>query len=169
MADPYVGEIRLFSGNFAPAGWAFCDGQLIPISQNTALFSLLGTNYGGDGRSNFALPNFQARVPIHQGQGPGLSPYEVGQVGGSPIATLLITQLTPHAHQIGATSAAATTGSSSGGPALADASASAYGAPVNMGQMGSQIVGGGQAHENDQPYLGISFIIALQGVFPARN
>jgi microcystin-dependent protein len=169
MADPFLGEIRMFSGNFAPRGWAFCNGQVLAISQATALFSLLGTQYGGNGQTTFALPNFQARVPIHQGQGPGLSPYEVGQAGGSPTETLTVSQLPPHAHPIGTTTAAATTGSSAGGPALAAASTNAYGAPVNMGQMGSQIVGGNQPHANTQPYLGINFIIALQGIFPARN
>ena len=169
MADPFLGEIRMFSGNFAPHGWAFCNGQVIAISQATALFSLLGTQYGGNGQTTFALPNFQARVPIHQGRGVGLSPYVIGQVGGLPVETLTVQQLPPHAHPIGTTTAAATTGSSAGGPALAAASTSVYGAPVNMGQMGSQIVGGNQPHLNTQPYLGINFIIALQGIFPARN
>jgi microcystin-dependent protein len=169
MAESFLGEIRMFSGNFAPEGWTFCNGQLMAISQATALFSLLGTNYGGDGRTTFGLPNFQARVPINQGQGRGLSPYVVGQAGGSPTATVAISQMPAHAHPIGTTTAAATTGSSAGSPALAGASTPAYGAAVNMGLMGSQIVGATQAHPNVQPFLGINFIIALQGIFPARN
>jgi len=169
MATPFLGEIKLFCGNFAPRGWALCDGQLMAISQATALFSLLGTQYGGDGQSNFALPNFQDRVPIHQGQGPGLSDYFIGQTGGSATETLTISQLPPHVHPIGTTSAAATTGSSTGGPALAVASTGVYGTAVNMAHMGSQLIGLGQPHSNAQPYLGLNFIIALQGIFPSQN
>jgi microcystin-dependent protein len=169
MAEPFLGEIRMFSGTFAPRGWAFCNGQVMAIAQATALFSLLGTSYGGDGRVTFALPNLQARVPTHQGQGRGLSAYNVGQSGGSPTATVAISQMPAHAHPIATTTAAATTGSSTGGPALAGASTPAYGAAVNMGLMGSQIVGANQPHDNVQPFLGINFIIALQGIFPARN
>src|SRR5437879_12358269 len=101
MSDPFVAEIRMFAGNFAPKGWAFCDGQLLPISQNTALFSLVGTFYGGDGKSNFALPNLQGAVPIHQGQGPGLSEYFLGQEGGSDTVTLLQTELALHGPELG--------------------------------------------------------------------
>jgi microcystin-dependent protein len=169
MSDAFLGEIRLFSGNFAPHGWAFCTGQLMPISQATALFSLLGTQYGGDGETNFALPDFQDRVPIHQGQGPGLSNYVVGQSDGASTVTLLVSQLPTHVHPIGTTSAAATTGASAGGPALAVASTEAYGVPANMAHMDSQLVGGGQPHSNVQPYLALSFIIALQGIFPPRS
>jgi len=169
MSQPFLGEIRLFCGNFAPKGWAFCDGQLLPISQSTALFSLLGTNYGGDGQTNFALPNFQGRVPMHYSQGPGLSDYVIGQAGGSASETVTISQLPAHVHPIATTSAVATTGLSTGGPALAVASTDVYGAAVNMAHMGSQLVGGGQLHSNAQPYLGLNFIIALQGIFPARN
>jgi microcystin-dependent protein len=169
MSQPFLGEIRLFCGNFAPRGWALCDGQLMAISQATALFSLLGTTYGGNGTTNFALPNFQDRVPMHWGQGPGLSDYVLGQADGSATETLTIAQLPAHVHPIGTTSAAATTGTSTGGPALAVASTGVYGSPVNMAPMGSQLVGLGQPHDNVQPYLGLSFIIALQGIFPSRN
>lgn len=169
MSTPFLGEIKLFSGNFAPKGWAFCDGQLLPISQSTALFSLLGTTYGGNGQTDFALPNFQGRVPIHWGQGPGLSDYPIGQAGGSATETVTISQLPAHVHPIATTSAAATTGTSTGGPALAVASTDVYGTAVNMANMGSQLVGGGQPHSNAQPYLGLSFIIALFGIYPSRN
>jgi len=169
MSEPFLAEIRLFAGNFPPRGWAFCDGQVLPISQNTALFSLLGTQYGGNGTSNFALPNFQDRVPVHQGEGAGLSSYVVGQNGGSATVTLTASQMPAHVHPIGATSAAATTAAPNATTSLAAATGSLYGAPVNMAPMGSQLVGGGQPHDNVQPYLGLSFIIALQGIFPARN
>jgi microcystin-dependent protein len=169
MSQPFLGEIRLFCGNFAPRGWALCDGQLMAISQATALFSLLGTTYGGNGTTDFALPNFQDRVPMHYGQGPGLSDYFIGQAGGSANETVTISQLPAHVHPIGTTPDPATTGTSTGGPALAVASTGVYGAAVNMAHMGSQLVGLGQPHSNAQPYLGLNFIIALQGIFPARN
>ncbi|HEY0801711.1 MAG TPA: tail fiber protein [Steroidobacteraceae bacterium] len=169
MAEPFLGEIRLFAGNFAPRGWAFCAGQLLPIAQNTALFSLIGTNYGGDGRTTFQLPNFQGCVAVHQGNGPGLSPYVIGQTGGSATEELTTAQLPTHVHPIGASSSPATTGAPGAGVALAVASANVYGAPVNVAPMASQQVGGGQPHNNAQPYLALSYIIALQGIFPSRN
>ena len=169
MADPFIGEIRLFAGNFAPRFWAFCDGQILPISQNTALFSLLGTIYGGDGRTTFALPDFRDRVPMHHGQGPGLSLRDIGESGGSAQVTLLAAEMPAHTHTIGTTSSSATAGTASGSAALGISAKNAYGAVQNMAPMASEAAGGGQSHENHQPYLGLSFIIALQGVFPPRS
>jgi microcystin-dependent protein len=169
MATPFLAEIRLFAGNFAPVGWFLCQGQLLPINQYTALFSLLGTQYGGNGINNFALPNFSGNVPIHQGQGPGLSSYFVGQTGGENAVTLATTQLPAHTHPIGASSASATTNIPAAGTTLGVASTNAYGIPINLAPMASQLVGGGQAHENRQPFLALSFIIAYAGIFPSRN
>jgi len=169
MANPFLGEIRLFAGNFAPTGWFFCEGQLLPIEQYTALFSLLGTQYGGNGTSNFALPNYSGNVPVHQGQGPGLSLYDIGQTGGTNQVTLLTTQLPAHTHPIGVSSTSATTNIPAPGTTLGVASTNAYGVPINLSPMASQLVGGGEPHENRQPFLALSFIIAFQGVFPSRN
>jgi len=170
MANPFLAEVRLFAGNFAPRGWALCNGQILPISQYTALFSLLGTTYGGNGTTNFALPNFQGNAPVHWGQGPGLSPYNEGQTGGSVSVPLNnVNQLPNHTHTIHASTAPATTGAASPTTSLAAASADVYGAPVNMAPMASQVVGGNLPHENRQPFLVLTFIIALQGIFPARN
>jgi microcystin-dependent protein len=170
MSTPFLGEVRLFAGNFAPRGWFLCNGQILPISQYTALFSLLGTQYGGNGSTDFALPNFQDSVPVHQGQGPGLSPYVVGQTGGSASVTLNnVIQLPIHTHTIHASTAPATTGAASPTTSLAFASTNVYGAPVNMAPMWSQVVGGNLPHENRQPFLPLTFIIAYQGIFPARN
>jgi len=168
MSDPFVAEIRLFAGNFAPKGWAVCDGQLLPIAQNTALFSLLGTTYGGNGTSNFALPDFRDRVPMHAGQGPGLSAHVLGEAGGAATVTLATAQLPAHSHTLGASSQQATTGTASTNVALGVATANLYGAPVNLAPMAAP-TGPGGAHENRQPFLGLTFIIALQGVFPARS
>ena len=170
--DPFVGEIRMFGGNFAPTGWAFCNGQLLPIAQNTALFSLLGTMYGGDGRTTFGLPNLQARSPIHQGQGPGLTPRNVGEIGGSAQVTLTADQVPTHHHALQAASAAGT-GTRGGTVGLAPASAGViYRAPTQQVNMGTSTIGysgGSAAHNNQQPYLALSFIIALQGIFPPRG
>lgn len=171
MADPFVAEIRIFPFNFAPRGWAFCDGQLIPISQNTALFSLLGTTYGGDGRSTFALPDLQGRSPMHPGQGPGLSPRYLGDSGGSETVTLTESQIPSHTHALRAVSTNATTGTPGATVALAKtASALVYRSatnPVKTAAMAS--AGGGQPHNNRQPYLVANFVIALQGVYPPRT
>jgi microcystin-dependent protein len=169
MANPFLAEIRIFSGNFPPFGWAFCDGQLLSISQHTALFSLLGTTYGGDGRSTFALPNLQGTVPMNAGQGPGLSPHVLGETGGTTQVTLLTSQMPAHQHPIGATGATATTGTPSTTVALAATSAAVYGSPTDLALMASQSVGSNQSHDNMQPYLALTFIIALNGIFPARN
>lgn len=157
MADPFVGEIRMFAGSFAPNGWAFCGGQLMAISQNTALFSLLGTYYGGDGKSTFALPDLRDRVPIHQGQGPGLTQRNLGEQGGSPTVTLSGAELPTHAHPV--STAAATTNQAAGGVPAAG------GHYVGVGTPGNAPL----PHDNRSPYLGLSFIIALQGVFPPRS
>jgi microcystin-dependent protein len=172
MADPFVAEIRIFPFNFAPRGWAWCDGQLLPISQNTALFSLLGTTYGGDGKSNFALPGLQGRAPMHPGQGPGLSLHDLGETGGSETVTLLVSELPSHAHALRANvldvgdtnvvSAAASFAQSSGGTLYQAA------ANTTLADQALTPVGGDQPHNNLQPYLTLYFCIALQGVFPPR-
>jgi microcystin-dependent protein len=157
VAEPFVGEIRLFAGNFAPTGWAFCDGQVLSISQNTALFSLLGTNYGGDGFSTFALPDLQARAPISAGTGPGLTPRSVGESGGVDAVALAGSQLPVHAHP--ASSHRGTTSVAAGGIPAAHGRYAAV----------AEALTAGAAHNNRPPYLGLSFIIALQGIFPSRS
>jgi len=170
MADPFVAEIRIFPFNFPPKGWAFCDGQLLPISQNTALFSLLGTTYGGNGKSNFALPDLQGRVPLHPGQGPGLSLYDLGQSGGSETITLLETEMPAHAHQAMAIGAFADQPAPSGKTWGRTAANPYIGA--STGQMSPSalaLTGGSLPHNNMQTYLTLNFCIALQGVFPPRT
>ncbi len=172
MADPFVAEIRIFPFNFAPRGWAWCDGQLLPLSQNTALFSLLGTTYGGDGKSNFALPDLQGRAPMHPGQGPGLSLHDLGETGGSETVTLLESEIPLHNHQLMAaglnsqaiTPAGAVTGRGNPTPIYATG-----GALVAMGPNVVAPAGGDQPHNNLMPYLTFYFNIALQGVFPPRG
>jgi microcystin-dependent protein len=172
MADPFVAEIRMFGFNFAPRGWATCDGQVLPISQNTALFSLLGTTYGGNGTTNFSLPNLQSSFPIGFGQGPGLSDRSLGERAGSAAVTLLATQMPTHGHGVKATGSA-TTGSPAGAALASTATgASAYRIPGAMATMAPDalgVAGASQPHENRQPYLGMLFCIALQGVFPPRS
>ena len=168
MADQFVGEVRLFSGNFAPNGWAFCNGQLLPISQNTALFSLLGTNYGGDGRSTFALPNLQGAFAMHAGSGagPGLTPRSVGEAGGSETVALAAAQLPKHGHAMEAAPGATTSlAPTSNGSALYRAPDAVY---LNTAPSDLAASGGGAAHDNLPPYLAVAFIIALQGIFPPR-
>ena len=174
MADQFVAEIRIFAGNFAPTGWALCDGQLLPISQNTALFSLLGTTYGGDGRSTFALPNLQGSAPMHPGQSPGLTDRFLGEQGGEQNVTLLSTEMPAHTH--------AARGSSTGGtqtvPTNVLWASSAVGrtpppmyassSNVQMNALSTSVAGGNLPHNNMSPYLCLTFIIALQGIFPAR-
>ena len=175
MQDPWLGEIALVAFNFAPVGWAMCNGQLLSIAQNTALFSLLGTTYGGDGINNFALPNLQSRVPLHFGQGAGLSPYVLGQVVGAEGVNLQIPQMPPHSHSYSPQASTAGGGSLSPAGALWAASANAdaiYQKGASNTTMGAQSIGntgGGQPHENRQPLLALNYIIALQGVFPSRN
>ena len=175
MADPFVAEIRIFPFNFAPKGWAFCNGQLLPISQNTALFSLLGTFYGGDGKSNFALPNLQGAAPIQQGQGAGLSEYFLGQTNGSDFVTLLQSEMPLHQHVLEADGFDAGDGRTPGpGFSLAktlpgNAYQSATTPLVHMNFQTLAITGGSLPHNNMMPYLTLNFCIALQGVFPPRT
>jgi len=175
MANPFVAEIRIFPFNFAPKGWAFCDGQLLPISQNTALFSLLGTTYGGDGKSNFALPNMQGNAPMHPGQGPGLSLHDLGETGGSETVTLLESEIPSHSHPLQASGADSLTRITAGQLPATAIGLGLYGpTPANGGFValsGNAVApaGGDQPHNNMQPYLTLSFCIALQGVYPPRS
>jgi microcystin-dependent protein len=170
MAAPFVAEIRMFACNFAPTGWAQCNGQLLPISQNTALFSLLGTFYGGDGKSTFALPNLQGSVPIHEGAGAGLSQYFLGQSGGAQFVTLLGTEIPLHTHSI-STSSEDGDSTSPQGKSFGRGS-NIYANAANLQQMSNAplpIAGGSLPHNNMMPYLTVNFCIAMQGVFPPRN
>jgi microcystin-dependent protein len=171
--DPFVAEIRIFPFNFAPKGWAFCDGQILPLSQNTALFSLLGTTYGGDGKSNFALPDMQGNAPMHPGQGPGLSLHDLGESGGSDTVTLLESEMPAHSHNWMTSNQDGTDQSpvnemfagGVGGIAM-------YAAPASITQLAPNALppaGGNQPHNNLMPYLTLTFCIALQGVFPPRT
>ncbi|HVT12560.1 MAG TPA: tail fiber protein [Fimbriimonadaceae bacterium] len=169
MADPFIGEVKLVPYNFAPVGWAICAGQLLPISQNTALFSLIGTYYGGDGRSTFALPDLRGRVAVHSGQGPGLSPYTIGQTGGVEGVSLGTPQLPPHGHSV-AVSSTLGNHSDPAGEHLGTSPMGlgfVYGVSPNATMPDPTTVsGGGQPHENRQPHLAMYYIIALEGVFP---
>ena len=172
--DPFVAEIRIFPFNFAPKGWAFCNGQLLPISQNTALFSLLGTTYGGDGKSTFALPNLQGNTPMHPGQGPGLSLHDLGETGGSPTVTLLESEIPAHTHTVQAQVPPGDTNIPTDHAIARTNGASPYippaGAPlVAMAAQALPPAGGGLAHNNMQPYLTLHFCIAMQGIFPPRS
>jgi len=173
MADPYVGEIRMFAGNFAPRGWALCDGQLLAINQNDALFALFGTYYGGDGRTTFGLPDLRGRLPIHQGQGPGLTRRNIGSKSGGETVTVTGNQMPEHSHAIASTDAADR--GDPGGKLLGDTGttpiyADAAGSSVSMdASAASRNVGGGQPHTNLMPFLCINFIVSLVGVFPSRN
>ena len=174
MADPFVAEIRIFPFNFAPRGWAWCDGQLLPLSQNTALFSLLGTVYGGDGKSNFALPDLQGRVPMHWGNSAsGAGNYVLGEVGGVQSTTLTSQQLPAHTHGLNASSAAANSLSPAGTfMAAVDGHEPVYAQGASNAQMapGSiAVAGNSQPVSLLQPYLTVTFIIALNGIFPSRN
>ena len=180
MAEPYIGQITLFAGNFAPRGWAFCQGQILSIAQNTALFSILGTTYGGNGQTTFALPDLRGRTPIGQGQGPGLPSVTLGEMAGSPTQTLTISQIPAHTHagqvQISASNAAGTTTTPEGNYQAASSTRdSLYAAAANttMNSNAAQVtigaVGGNQPHDNMQPYLGLNYIIALQGLYPPRD
>jgi microcystin-dependent protein len=167
VSNPFIGSIILFGGNFAPRGWAFCNGQVLAIAQNQALFSLLGTTYGGDGNTTFALPDLRGRVPVHPGQGPGLSQYDLGQVGGTETVTLLVSELPQHTHRQPATNGEQTTNRPDGalpgrGGVYGEDSDGSMLAPTTP-------VGGSQPHNNTQPYLGLNYIIALEGIYPSRN
>ena len=176
--DPFIGEIRMFCGNFAPSGWAQCDGQLLPIQQYTALFSILGTQFGGDGIRTFGLPDLRGRVPIHQGQGPGLSPYTIGQAGGNENVTLVQNQMPQHNHLITCDNGGGgknTPGGNLLGSVNVSATEKFYSAATvgpstaQMNQGAITIAGGNQPHENRQPHLCVNFIIALNGIFPSRS
>lgn len=171
MSDPFVAEIKIFAGNFAPRGWAFCNGQLLPIAQNTALFSLIGTTYGGDGRTTTALPNLQDRVPMHPGRGPGLTSRTLGQKGGANTITLSQSNLASHTHEMRGTSDApnvsAPTGARLAAAPMYEAGDS--GGLANLASTALSAVGGGQSHNNKQPYLAMYFIIALTGTYPSRS
>jgi microcystin-dependent protein len=173
--DPFIGEIALVPYNFPPRGWAFCDGQIMSIAQNTALFSLLGTTYGGNGQTTFALPDLRGRVPIHVGggQGPGLSAYVLGEVGGAESVTLLMAQMPAHGHAVNASTANGTSDNpnnaimaknASGVPQYGMAAPNAIMAPAAIAP-----AGGNQPHENRPPFTGLNYIIALEGIFPSRN
>jgi microcystin-dependent protein len=174
--EAMIGEIRMFAGNFAPRGWALCDGQLLPIAQNQALFSILGTTYGGNGITTFALPDLRGRVPLHAGTGPGLSSKTLGQSGGTETVTLTTAQMPAHTHsaQINADSTVAATDNPANAlPARNAASTPQYGTSDNTTLSGNALIispaGGGQAHPNMQPYTTVNYIIALTGVYPSRN
>ncbi len=172
MSDPFVAEIRMFAGNFAPTGWALCNGQLLPLSQNTALFSLLGTTYGGDGKSTFALPNLQDSAPMQPGQGAGLSLYDLGQQGGTPNVTLLLSELPLHNHIANAKTSLGNSQTPADQTWAGSNNAKQY---VNtapntaMSPLALSLTGGNLPHNNLAPYLVVTFIIALQGVFPPRS
>lgn len=180
MAEPFIGQIMLVGFNFEPRGWAFCNGQLLSISQNTALFSLLGTTYGGNGQTTFALPDLRGRAAVGFGQGPGLSNYDLGEVTGSETVTLTVGQMPAHSHLVGANAANATVASPSGADlaktvdSTGRTSFNTYStppmtAPVTLDPATIQQSGGSQPHSNIQPVLGLNYIIALQGIFPSRN
>ncbi len=174
MAEPFVGQIIMTGFNFAPRGYATCDGQIIPIAQNTALFSLLGTTYGGNGQTTFGLPDFRGRLPLHQGQGPGLTPRTMGESAGSESVTLIQTQMPAHVHPMmafqGQGDAPLPEGNLIAGSNQTGTSIFTNVAPnTAMSPMSVGTAGGSQPHQNMQPFLVISFSIALQGIFPSRN
>lgn len=172
MSDPYLGEIRMFGGNFAPVGWAMCQGQLLPISENDALYSLLGTTYGGDGVSTFGVPDLRGRAPLHQGTRPGQQTYVLGQLDGAENVTLGPNHLPSHTHSVTGTTETGNSpnvnnmvyGQSTQIKVYTQGTASRYFAPVTV-----STVGGGQPHDNMQPYLVVNFIIALAGIYPSQN
>jgi microcystin-dependent protein len=167
--EPFIGQIQLFAFGWAPRGWALCAGQLLQISTNTALFSLLGTTYGGDGRVTFGLPDLRGRVPLGQGQGPGLGNYDLGQVGGSETVTLSVAQMPTHNHAMAGSGSATSKSPANLVPAF-NSAASAYGAPDGTQMAGAfaQNQGGSQPHDNRQPYLTMSYCIATEGIYPSR-
>lgn len=172
MSEPFVGEIRMFAGNFAPRGWAFCDGQLLAVSQNDALFSLLGTIYGGDGRTTFGLPDMRGRIPIHAGTGPGLSPRRLGAKGGDEKVTLTVNQLPNHTHPMQASTDLAQVSTPQGRVRGRGTGADAYrgGAPSDpMASQSITSVGGSRSHTNLMPFLCVNFIISLVGIYPSRH
>ncbi|REJ76580.1 MAG: phage tail protein [Acidobacteria bacterium] len=178
MSEPFLAEIRIVGFNFAPRGWAFCDGQILPINQNQSLYSLLGTTYGGDGRTSFALPDLRGRTPIHVGASNGGAHHVEGQKGGEETHTLSAAEMPQHTHQMAATSDTASANTPQGNRPAATTAAvgnlyrtatSGSGLDVTLAAGAVTNVGGGQAHDNMQPYLVLNFCIALQGLFPSRN
>ncbi len=177
MSEPFLGEIRIFGGNFAPLGWALCDGSLLQVTQYSALFSVLGTIYGGNGQTTFALPDLRGRVVMSFGQGPGLSLYQQGQSGGTETTTLTAAQMPSHSHTVNATETATTTDPKGAVPAKTEGATvgsapKAYGAASDGTAMNAAMIGqtgGGQPVSTLQPYLVINYIIALQGIYPSRN
>jgi microcystin-dependent protein len=170
--DPYIGEIRIFAGNFAPRGWALCNGQLLSIAQNTALFSLLGVMYGGDGRVTFALPDLRGRAPMHFGQGPGLTPRTEGEMGGEETVTLISNQMPSHSHQVNGNQGPGSSPTPDSNYWAASSRrdvAYANNANTQLSPQAVGFTGNNQPHENRQPYLTLNYIIALQGVFPPRS
>lgn len=172
MSTPYIGEIRMFGGNFAPQGWAFCDGSLLPISENDALFTLIGTTYGGDGQTTFALPDLRGRLPVHMGQGGGLSSRIIGETGGTESVTLTMTQIPAHTHALLGSSSLASELSPAGTVIASPTNIDLYrpgSAPVSaLAANAISPAGGSQPHDNIQPFLCISFIISLFGIFPSQ-
>ncbi|HEX8560088.1 MAG TPA: tail fiber protein [Pyrinomonadaceae bacterium] len=166
MSEPFLGEIKIISWNYPPKGWAFCNGQFLPINQNQALFSLLGTMYGGNGQTTFALPDFRGRAPVHVAAG-----YTQGQAAGQEVHTLTINEMPMHMHWLNVTNNSATATAPDSTVIISAAPSNAYGAATNLVAMAPTVgsVGGSQPHENRQPYLVLNFIIALQGIFPSRN
>ncbi len=171
MSEPFLAEVRIVGFNFAPRGWAFCDGQILPINQNQSLYSLLGTTYGGDGRTSFALPDLRGRTPIQSGNSGG-STYQLGQKSGQETHTLSVNEMPQHTHALSASTQAANSGVPTGNVLAASSTPESYRSPESLAAMGNGTVanvGGGQAHNNMQPYLAVNFCIALQGLFPSRN
>ena len=166
MAEPFIGQIILFAGNFAPRGYAVCAGQLLPIAQNTALFSLLGTTYGGNGQTTFALPDLRGRAPLGTGQGPGLSNRTLGEVSGEESHTLTVGELPQHAHLPQVANGDQTTNRAAGS---VPANGGVYSTSPNASGATTGLAGGSQPHNNLQPYLGLNYCIALEGIFPSRN
>ena len=171
MSEPFLGEIRMFASNFAPRGWAFCDGQLLAVSQNDALFSLLGTIYGGDGRTTFGLPDLRGRIPVHFGSGPGIPPLNIGARGGAEQVSLTVNQLPSHTHALQPAAAAGNEANPAGNRLASSGSLDLFleAPPIqNLAADSVGAVGGSQAHENMPPFQCIHYIIALVGIFPSR-
>lgn len=172
MSQPYVGEIRMFGGNFPPNGWAFCNGQTVAISQNDTLFNLIGTTYGGDGQQTFGLPDLQGRLPIHQGSGPGLSTYVIGQKAGVETVTLTTQQIPSHTHPMAASTALAPSPDPTNNIPAQPVALNLYFSDIAGSALAAQAVlpaGGSQPHDNMMPYACISFIISLYGIYPSQN
>ena len=170
MSQPYVGEIRLFAGNYEPVGWMFCQGQLLSIADNDVLFQLIGTTYGGDGQTSFSLPDLRGRVPVHQGQGPATTPRTLGEFGGEETVTLLAGQIPAHTHALHANAAAAT-GTAPGGALLAATGVASYDTGAATTAMAAGTVGssgGNQPHQNMAPTLALNYIISLYGIYPSQ-